>query len=89
MLEGLQPYADKALSPDNRKPFDGDSNCPFRIVISMAEVGTYGDEEGGFWCEGKIPRQVDNCLGGSVVVQTNQKEEAIQMLEELIEKLKQ
>lgn len=84
----MTKYIQKALSKDNRKIYDGDSNARYRIVISMAEVGGMSeDEEGGFWFELKIPQQVDNELGRSIINTINNKKEAIKILKEVIDEL--
>jgi hypothetical protein len=89
ITDSLKECIGKALSKENRKPFDGDSNAPYRLIIEMAEVGPDGREEGGFFCAAKIPRQVDNCLGMSLIEGTNDRKEAIEFLEMLIEKLRE
>ena len=87
MNEATLKYVCKALSEQNRKPFDGDSNAPFQIQISMAEVGPHADEDGGFWMELKIPKQIDNCLGMSIVETFNDRKEAVSILRELADLL--
>ena len=66
LSDRLMGYIHRALSKDNRKTWDGDSNAPYRVVIEFAEVGSCRDEPAGFCCEVKIPRQVDNELGLTV-----------------------
>lgn len=115
MKDYILKYVKQALSKENRKEFDGDSNAKFRVCIELCEVGTdveekvfrhpvtgeiiggddeedsrpvEGDETGNFYFQIKIPRQVDNCLGGTLTEQVYTRKEAIAILEEVIAELK-
>lgn len=83
LSESLRRYVDLALSDENRKPFDGDSNAPYRVVVEFAEVGSYGNEPAGFWCEVKIPRQVDNGLGLTISESVSCRSDAARLLRSL------
>lgn len=81
----IKKYAEKAFSESNRKKFDGNSNARHIVKIEMAEVG---DGDGGnFYCGLMIPRKVDNELGGSIIQNIHDREQAKQALLELAEML--
>jgi len=87
MNECMWKYIRKALSKRNRKQFDGDSNAPYKIMIEMAEVGpvvTGDPPKGNFWFRLIIPRQVDNCLGMSMIEDVFDRDKGISILRELI-----
>lgn len=80
LSDRLRGYVDRALSAENRKPFDGDSNAPYRVVVEFAEVGPWGDDTAAFWCELKIPRQVDNELGMTIRESVSSRSDAARLL---------
>lgn len=87
LSDRLRGYVDRALSAENRKPWDGDSNAPYRVVVEFAEVGPCGDEPAGFWCEVKIPRQVDNELGLTIRESLSCRSDAAKLLRALADTL--
>jgi hypothetical protein len=48
MKDYILKYVKQALSKENRKQFDGDSNAKYRVVIELCEVGTDVSEKREF-----------------------------------------
>lgn len=88
----IDEYADKALSQKNGIDFDGDTNCTYRLTLALAYYGTAvgrGITDSGVALEVTIPRQVNNPLGMTISDETDDREEMIEFLESIIQKIKE